>query len=653
MVAAEAAMANVSSVYITVEGIGGNLAVTGIGTATMYVVNEEGVLVGLAVHQCLQSNGNHNLLSLSQLLAGGLVEVELTIDDPVLIVLATARRASLRVPMRVIDGMFVLPFATISPEDPRRGALAIYDVTSPMEYVPVSRYFQANHKAAGTVMWRRVNHLALAPGTVECRFPDHPVAALVSYRERLRDAASSVFVDSTTRPTARRLYSWTDPASMADLSTRMMSASHDRLKHTIEVSCGLSKRKGDVRANRFPQGTLTRGQVPAVKKRLVHHLHQAATAEVVFTDAFESGGGDYKHGQAFVCYRSRFGHVVAIKSRRQAGRALRLFCANVFTPLTLTRDNINEQRYGEMLEACLEMSIQSGFSTPKTQEEDYAEGFIGRICQMATFAMIFSGAPMFLWRYAVISAVFIYNITAGWYSVEQVWATPYELLYGEPFPDSSIVVPWGCGALILLTKDERKKFGSRCALVVFTHYATQHPTYTYGFWSPRTGREIFRRDAIFLVDVFPLRWGNEPGCKDGAMVTPCACERAAGSIRGTDDDFPEWAGPTLPSFVNLTIGKGSEDSAETPADFPPSRHISGDSALPAHASFGVSAVQVPLPNQLAADLSANRIGETFQKDFGRHGTHQATVMSYDADAELCVIRVREIMVPITLRLRPR
>ena len=83
--------------------------------------------------------------------------------------------------------------------------------------------------------------------------------------------------------------------------------------------------------------------------------------------------------------------------------------------------------------------------------------------------------------------------------------TPYELVYGEPFPDSSIAVPFGCGALILLPKRLRTKLADRCALVVFIHYATQHPTYTYAFWSPRTGKILFRQDAIFLVDVFPLR----------------------------------------------------------------------------------------------------------------------------------------------------
>ncbi len=79
--------------------------------------------------------------------------------------------------------------------------------------------------------------------------------------------------------------------------------------------------------------------------------------------------------------------------------------------------------------------------------------------------------------------------------------TPYTVVFGEPFPDASIVVPFGWGALILLDKADRAKFQSRCALMIFIHYATSHPTYTYSFYSPRTKKVLFRQDAIFLVIV--------------------------------------------------------------------------------------------------------------------------------------------------------
>jgi hypothetical protein len=82
---------------------------------------------------------------------------------------------------------------------------------------------------------------------------------------------------------------------------------------------------------------------------------------------------------------------------------------------------------------------------------------------------------MFMWRWCIACAVFINNITATFYSEENVWAQPYEVVHNKPFPDSSIVVPFGCGVLVLLNDDEQGKFQNRCALMIFVHYATQQP----------------------------------------------------------------------------------------------------------------------------------------------------------------------------------
>jgi len=218
-----------------------------------------------------------------------------------------------------------------------------------------------------------------------------------------------------------------------------------------------------------------------VSKSRVHHLHEASIAECVYTDTFVTDDVAYRYGQAFVCYKSRFGVVFPLQSRTEVPSAFLRFCADYFTPLILIRDNISENIGKAMLEACVKVNCQSGYSTPHTQQQDLAEGFIGNVCRLASFAMVYSGAPLFLWRYAILAATFVYNLTAGWYSKEGLWATPYELIYGEPFPDSSVVVPFGCAALVLLQKRKRRKFANRCVLVVFVHCAMHHPTYTYAF----------------------------------------------------------------------------------------------------------------------------------------------------------------------------
>ncbi len=53
---------------------------------------------------------------------------------------------------------------------------------------------------------------------------------------------------------------------------------------------------------------------------------------------------------------------------------------------------------------------------------------------------MFAGAPLFMWVYAVRTAVFICNISASFYSKQGIWSTPYMLIHGESFPDSSIPV---------------------------------------------------------------------------------------------------------------------------------------------------------------------------------------------------------------------
>ena len=120
------------------------------------------------------------------------------------------------------------------------------------------------------------------------------------------------------------------------------------------------------------------------------------------------------------------------------------------------------------MEECHKRGVKSCFSSPYKPQQDYAEGYIGRITTMASFAMVLSGAPLWMWRWAIQCGAFINNITATHYRKEGIWGTPWELQHGEPFPDSSIVVPFGCGALVMLTREEREKFRTTCAMMIFS-----------------------------------------------------------------------------------------------------------------------------------------------------------------------------------------
>jgi hypothetical protein len=317
------------------------------------------------------------------------------------------------------------------------------------------------------------------------------------------------YIAPLTIPPARKTYKLNDVSDMADLSIRFFGIGTERLQKTLERSIGLSpmvkdgtKKRHRVPTHNFPQGRWKNGKVPRVSKGIIHDLHQASIGEVLFMDTFEVEDSSFRYAQVFVDYRSKFGEVIPMKSRSQVGWAFSEFCARHYTPLILIRDNIGEHIGGDLVKECLARSVRSAFICPYKKQQNYAEGYIGRITALASYGMVYSGAPMFMWRWCIACAVFVNNITATFFSRENVWATPFEIICNEPFADSSIVVPFGCGVLVLLTDNEQGKFKSRCALMIFAHYATQHPLYTYAVYSPRTKKILYRQDCIFLTNYF-------------------------------------------------------------------------------------------------------------------------------------------------------
>ncbi len=125
----------------------------------------------------------------------------------------------------------------------------------------------------------------------------------------------------------------------------------------------------------------------------------------------------------------------------------------------------------------------------------------------------------------------------SYYSTQKAWATPYELVQGELFPDSSIVVPFGCGVLVLLPKSERSKFKSRCALMIFVHYADDHLLYTYAVYSPLTKKVLMRQDCIFLPELFPMRIARANTGMDAAGEPLIPFRSPTGSRDGIDPEY--------------------------------------------------------------------------------------------------------------------
>jgi hypothetical protein len=521
------AFSEVRSCAILVIGVSGSLPVHGIGTANFVVKDNDGFEQIWSIHNCLlchRENGEEsfNLISVSQMLRTKQIKVSFGADLSE-VMISTKKKKEICFPLVPDDGLYSLNFGPISWNDSRFESLTRLEVT--LEDDPVMRGVTSSAMAS-KVNWSNPVGVC-GPPVAPSKSPNKlgawhakifwigkclALPGVCKGFDTELDEFCSQYIAPLSTPSSKRTYQVDNIDDMADLSIRFFGIGTERLEKTLERSIGLTpkvkigkKMRNKVPAHNFPQGRWKTGKTPRVSKGIVHNLHKASIAEALFMDTFEVDDSTYRYGQAFVDYRSKFGEIVPMKSRTQVGWSFTVFCACHFTPLILIRDNIGENVGGSLIEECLKRSVRSAFICPYKKQQNYAEGYLGRITALASYGMVFAGAPLFMWRWCVACAVFINNITATYYSEENTWATPYEVVHNEPFPDASIVVPFGCGVLVLLTDDERGKFKSRCALMIFAHYANQHPLYTYAVYSPRTKRILYRQDCIFLTNLFPMR----------------------------------------------------------------------------------------------------------------------------------------------------
>jgi hypothetical protein len=501
------AFLEMSPCQIELTGVSGSLQVYGCGTALFVATSSSNEQVVLRIHNCLFSYREFNLISsvshFSQV-TGNLAKFTAS-DSSMVLGQYSGSKHKVTFQLELDDGLYGLVVEPLQTDDVRYNQLPKFDVTPGGDFLM--------GKALSEERW---HPRVIAVSSQKSRFL---AATSADYDDHLKLFCNE-FLAPPSIPDAKRQYDIDSSIDMSELSIRFLGCGTDRLKHTVGISNGLSKPASKtskrVPTLNFPQGRWKNGKTPRVSKGKVEHLNRAGIGEVVFTDTFESGDSKYAYGQAYVDYVSRYGDVFPIRSRTGVGQSLADFCCRNWIPLILIRDNIGENKGGQIMDECRQRDIKSAYICPHHPQQNFAEGYLGRVTAMASFGMVYSGAPLFMWIFAIRCAVFINNITACYYSKVQQWATPYELIHGEPFPDTSIVVPFGCGALILNDADDRSKFQSRCTMMIFLHYADEHPLFTYAFYSPRTKRVLYRQDArtkrvlyrqdcIFLTSVFPMR----------------------------------------------------------------------------------------------------------------------------------------------------
>ncbi len=579
------AFINMSPCEIEITGVAGSLQIYGIGTALFVARDVNDCEVVLRIHNCLFSSGEFNLISVSQLCGKQENHVNLSIDSPSLHLMSSGhRRRAFTVPLHLDDGLFAVHFTSIQVDDPRYVHLPKCDVTPGGGFVLATSDMAHRWKS-------KVVHAASKSARI--------LIAPRDYHWNLESFCSD-FLAPPSLPPAKRTYSGTNLADLTDLSIRFFGVGTKRLVQTIAISNGLSSKASRkvVPTHVFPAGRWKESKTPRVSKGKLMNLHTASVGEVVFTDTFDSGDSKYKYGQVFYDYASGWGDIFPLRSRNEVGQSLSDFCCRNWIPLCLVSDNAGENTGGELVEVTRHLCIQRAYICPRHPMQNYAEGYLGRITAMASFAMVYAGAPLFMWIYSIKSAVFINNIAAKFYPPpKNVWAQPYQAVHGEVFADSSIVVPFGCGALILRDPDDRPKFRTKCSLMIFIHYADEHPMFTYAFFSPRTKRVLYRQDAIFLPTLFPMRVARQLSGLDvqgDALVT----FRSPVSLRDGSPlelSFGDWCdSDALPDYeddvTGFSLGSPSGPLVHEPREIPELPvHV------PNHPGFPPSVVSVPIP----------------------------------------------------------
>ncbi len=529
--------------HIEVVGIAGSLPIFGIGTAVFALTLKGGTEILVRIHNCLYSFGEFSLLSVSQMRTIRRNLLDLSLHAPRIRLHSSVedngdnKKKFVDIPLEIDDGLYAIAMEPISSDDSRYLSSQIFDITPPGDYTPLNQKLGGHDGGTKSTRQMWTTMVLTVPPPIGKILT---LAGSLDFHSELA-SFSDRFLAPAALPPSRRQFDVTNDTDMSELSIRFLGGGTDRIKHTVGISNGLSKppskKHTRVPPLNFPQGNMKAFKTPLVSKDIVGHVLTAEIAEALYTDTFFTGDRKFPCAQVFVDRVSRYGDVVPLRSRTGVGAALVTFVCRHYTPLVLISDNISENHGGDLVEQCRQRDIKQLFTCPYHPQMDFAEGYIGRITTMASFAMVYSGAPLFMWVWAVKTAVFVNNIMAAYYSIQKVWETPYELIHGELFPDASIVVPFGCGVLVLLPKADRAKFKSRCALMLFVHYAVDHPLYTYAVYSPMTKKVLMRQDCIFLPKLFPMRIARASTgmSQDGEPLVPF--RSPIGIREGTDPNL--------------------------------------------------------------------------------------------------------------------
>jgi hypothetical protein len=326
---------------ILVVGVAGSMPAHGIGTAC-FVVKAGDTEYILRIHNCLLCHGEErfNLISVSQALRSHQNEITFSAASSRVSVPVCHGDSQQRIDFGLIesDGLYEWSMSPAYLGDTRLRSLPYVNLTlsdDPGLWKESNRSQASIGMKAPTklgiwhckVLWVS-RQFGLGMETTQSE----------EYEGQLKEFCDSYIVPPS-QPKARRTYRAGESSDMAELSLRFMGVGTDRLVQTLKRSRGLtpmSRKKGEnvsiVPPLNFPQGKWKTGKTPRVSKGKVTNLHRASIGEVCFTDTFETTDSTYRYGQVVVDYRSRYGDVFPIRSRKKGAWAFVELCVPGLCP---------------------------------------------------------------------------------------------------------------------------------------------------------------------------------------------------------------------------------------------------------------------------------------------------------------------------------
>ena len=135
-----------------------------------------------------------------------------------------------------------------------------------------------------------------------------------------------------------------------------------------------------------------------------------------------------------------------------------------------------------------------------SQQNGVAERRNQTLLDMTRSMMSYSKLPLFLWGYALETAMYILNLVPS----KSVPKTPPEMWTGSK-PSLQLLWIWGC--LVYVLKGKMSKLETRSEVCYFIGY----PKGTFGwyFYDPREQKVFVSTNAVFLEDGYIMN--HKPG----------------------------------------------------------------------------------------------------------------------------------------------